>query len=165
MTVPELLWLSETAAKYKQIVELGSFKGRSTVVMAKSTSGKVWAVDDWKGPRQTAKAVDGHWVEYNEDHTNLFNEFRENVSELSNVEAVVSDHAAAIVPITPDMVFVDGDHEYESVKRDILTWKARLPKGGLLCGHDRNWPGVEQAIRELLPEWKPAPGTLWSCEL
>jgi hypothetical protein len=56
------------------------------------------------------------------------------------------------------MVFIDGAHDYESVKRDILTWSARLRPGGLLCGHDRNQPGVRRAIDELLPGWRSAPG-------
>lgn len=162
MTIPELTWLSEQAAKHKNIVELGSFKGRSTVVMAKSTEGMVWAIDDWKGPRETAIAVNGEYVHYNVDHSELFEEFQSNTSKFSNIEAIISDHARAEVPVQPDMVFVDGDHRYEAVKRDIEKWMPRLKDGGLLCGHDRNWPGVEQAIKELLPSWTPGPGTLWS---
>ncbi len=165
MTIPELDWLSDRAAQYKQIVELGSFKGRSTVIMARSTAGMVWAVDDWHGPRNTARiGNEGRYVEYDADHTTLFNEFKENTSDLSNIQPVISDHAKAEVPIQPDMVFVDGDHEYDSVKRDILMWKQRLAPGGLLCGHDRDWEGVRRAIDELLPGWKPEAGSIWSCQ-
>lgn len=165
MTIPELIWLTEQASQYKQIVELGSFKGRSTVAMAKSTAGKIWAVDDWKGPRNTALSVKGKWVKYNVDHSELFAEFKENIAGLDNVEPIISDHKSAEVPVQPDMVFVDGDHQYESVKHDILTWKQRMAPGGLLCGHDRDWEGVKKAIEELLPGWQPQPGSIWSYQI
>ena len=60
------------------------------------------------------------------------------------------------------MVFIDGGHEYEEVKRDILIWKERLRPGGLLCGHDVSWPGVRKALTELVPNWKQQAGELWS---
>ena len=63
------------------------------------------------------------------------------------------------------MVFIDGDHEYESVKRDIVLWKEKIASGGLLCGHDRDWDGVKQALAEVLPDWEPGPGSLWSVTL
>ena len=166
MTMPELEWLSEQASQRHNIVELGCFKGRSTVAMARSTPGKVWAVDDWKGPRRKAiVGADNKIVKYNVDHSTLLSEFRRNISQLENVECIVSDHALVSIPVTPDMVFIDGDHEYESVKRDIVLWKEKIASGGLLCGHDRDWDGVKQALAEVLPDWKPGPGTLWSVTL
>src|SRR5262249_29650597 len=109
--------------------------------------------------------VNGEYVHYDIDHRNLFSQFKANTSSLANIETIRMDHAEAEVPCDPDMVFIDGDHRYEAVKRDILKWQPKLKSGGLLCGHDRNWPGVEQAIQELLPSWKPGPGTLWSCQI
>ena len=46
-----------------------------------------------------------------------------------------------------DFVFIDADHSYEAVKKDILAWKDRT---GFLCGHDYGHPGVRQACDELL---------------
>lgn len=53
-----------------------------------------------------------------------------------------------------DFVFIDADHEYESVKADILAWK---PKTRLLCGHDYKetstmFNGVVRAVNELLTD-------------
>jgi hypothetical protein len=155
----ELAWLAEQAKDRKCIIEIGSYLGRSTVAMAENTKGTVIAVDDWCGPRD---------VEIPEEQRKeLYDAFCRNIEGLANVIAFKVNHAdiGALPSERPDMVFIDGEHDYESAKRDILTWKARLAPGGLLCGHDRNWEGVDKAIRELLPNWKPEPGSLWSCKL
>ena len=56
-----------------------------------------------------------------------------------------------------DFVFIDADHTYKCVKKDIETWMPRVRKGGLLCGHDYEnnqsdkW-GVKQAVDEFVTE-------------
>lgn len=37
-----------------------------------------------------------------------------------------------------DMVYIDGDHTYDAVMRDIRAWLPKLRDGGYLCGHDLN---------------------------
>jgi hypothetical protein len=63
------------------------------------------------------------------------------------------------------MIFIDGDHVYEAVKRDIVNAKAMLKAGGMLCGHDFDeaaHAGVVQAVKELVPGYAVAPGTtIW----
>ena len=62
----------------------------------------------------------------------------------------------------PDMVFIDGSHDYEQVKRDLLIWDARLAKHGLMCGHDSSWDGVKQALAEVHGSWEVIPLTdIW----
>jgi predicted O-methyltransferase YrrM len=52
-----------------------------------------------------------------------------------------------------DCIFIDGSHDYESVKRDICMWSRLVKKGGILCGHDYNIShfGVKDAVDELFP--------------
>lgn len=48
-----------------------------------------------------------------------------------------------------EFVYIDGKHDYESVKADIEGWWPILAKGGVLAGHDFNNPDVEKAVMEL----------------
>jgi SAM-dependent methyltransferase len=44
--------------------------------------------------------------------------------------------AAGFEPGTFDFVYLDGNHHYEFVRRDLQDWAALLKPGGLLFGHD-----------------------------
>lgn len=55
-----------------------------------------------------------------------------------------------------DFVYIDAQHDYPSIKRDIELWHSKVRLGGLLCGHDylsgiHNGQeyGVQQAVDEL----------------
>ena len=50
-----------------------------------------------------------------------------------------------------DFVFIDADHAYESVRKDILAYLPKVRKGGILAGHDyvESQPGVRKAVDEI----------------
>ena len=50
---------------------------------------------------------------------------------------------------TLDFVFIDADHSYEGVCRDIQAWLPKVKSGGWIGGHDYGdpaFPGVERAV-------------------
>ena len=56
-----------------------------------------------------------------------------------------------------DLVFIDGDHTYQQVKKDIQMWLPHIVEGGIICGHDygwEKWPGVKQAFDEEMAEFE-----------
>ena len=61
----------------------------------------------------------------------------------------------AKVPFDFDFVFIDADHTYEAVKKNIHDYLIRVADGGLLCGHDYDnkqsdkW-GVKKAVDEFV---------------
>ncbi|OEU68393.1 MAG: hypothetical protein BBJ57_02185 [Desulfobacterales bacterium PC51MH44] len=61
--------------------------------------------------------------------------------------------AEKIEPETFDFVFIDADHNYEGVKRDILAWKSKIKQGGFLMGHDANLPSVAKAVKECCSDY------------
>jgi len=69
------------------------------------------------------------------DLTELFNERR---------WLVVGDSVSTSVWIADeclDFVFIDGDHSYEGVLRDLISWWPKVRKGGLISGHDYGGKG------------------------
>lgn len=53
-----------------------------------------------------------------------------------------------------DFAFIDANHTYEFVSRDIAAILPKMKKGGVLAGHDYNLhhPGVMQAVNEAFVE-------------
>lgn len=168
MSEPELLWLAEQAQTRKVIVEIGSFLGRSTRALADNTRGFVYAVDDFYGPRDVHNIWSAH-------RKLIFDLFLENMSGLQGkLNVVRKDHASlenSDIPFSPDMVFIDGDHQQESVERDIKYWLARMNPGGLICGHDyhdreEDFPGVRNSVKKFFPVFSVAPNTsIWFAEV
>ena len=162
MRPEELTWLAERAQVREVIVEMGSHLGRSTRALADNIvpTGLVFAVDDWRGQSEFIGNI---------PDVVMFGLFCENVLDLINagiVQIVKVDHAKLLEEISvsqsPDMVFIDGDHAYESVSRDIKNWLSLMAKGSLLCGHDYDWDTVRQAVDELVPKRQLVDGTsLW----
>ena len=60
-----------------------------------------------------------------------------------------------------DIVFIDADHSYEAVKKDILKYTPKLKTGGLLTGHDIDYPGVNKAVNEIIKDFDVGPNYVW----
>lgn len=158
MTFEEQLFLFETARQMESVIELGSWKGKSTYALCKSGCPSITAIDTWKGSEFEENAH----VEAKTE--TVFEEFQRNTKEFKNLKIIRSDINLAI-NIVPDksvdMVFIDAGHTYEEVKNDIQKWKGKAKI--LLCGHDYcpAWSGVVQAVNEELGGPDEIHGTIW----
>ncbi len=68
-----------------------------------------------------------------------------------------SDDAVHLIPNGVDFVFIDGDHRYGQVTRDIKNYEPKVRKGGIVCGHDYNaksFTGVTKAVDDYAREHK-----------
>lgn len=55
--------------------------------------------------------------------------------------------AKRVQDASQDFVFIDANHDYESVRDDIEAWMTKVRPGGLLCGHDYNSVYFEGCVR------------------
>lgn len=164
MTKTELRWLASKAKRATVTVEAGCWKGRSTRVLADNTKGKVYAVDPWGGDYLNEDGT------LNEIRTNVFDIFQSNLSDhiksgkVIPIQSTFVDSVSKITD-TPDFIFIDGDHRYQTVLADIAAAKSILKPKGILAGHDfghPDWPGVEQAARELIPKFEVRDSIWWT---
>jgi len=63
-----------------------------------------------------------------------------------------SDFAGMLEGKDFDFIFIDGAHDYDSVRYDIKVAFSALKPGGFLCGHDFHSEGfgVMRAVNELI---------------
>lgn len=64
-----------------------------------------------------------------------------------------------------DFVFLDADHAYKSVVRDINDWKPKIKKGGYIMGHDWYQGPVKKAVKEVLGFVEIHPDNVWLQEV
>ena len=53
-----------------------------------------------------------------------------------------------------DYVYIDGEHSYEAVKRDLNNYFCKIKIGGYIIGDDYGWAGIMPAVQEFLQEHK-----------
>lgn len=154
LSVPEASALYELAHEAKgPIVEIGSWKGRSTAVLAlASMEGNyqpVYAVDAFSPVLQTAT---GNVTPASSPELLRANLDAAGVNGLVNIIAKSSQEAASEVPDSIDVLFVDGAHDYESAKRDLVLYLPKVRFGGRVAIHDCHEadPGVVQAVDEVM---------------
>lgn len=123
-----------TRARNKKIwLEVGSFFGESAAIML--------------GHRFIEKlyCVDCRIYDYLK--LRLANDIKTNRCEIHELLSAQASEVLGNI----DVVYIDAEHTYDSVKSDIAKWYPKISSGGALCGHDYSpsiWPGVVQAVDE-----------------
>jgi predicted O-methyltransferase YrrM len=137
------------------IVEIGSFRGRSTIVLATACAPDVAviAIDPQAGNDRGPQEIDGFDAEAADDHE-VFNDNLRRAGVADHVRHVrkFSDEALDDVEGAIDVLYIDGAHRYGPALADIRSWGDRVADGGALLIHDSfSSVGVTMAIlRQLM---------------
>ncbi len=141
------------------ILEIGAFKGDSTLHMATLLRNRssvrdveFYVVDTWKGTPSEPDLMKAQEVE------DLFPTFwkrmqHEGVTRNMFPMQVTSDAAALYFKAMFSFVFIDGDHSYDQVYRDVSNYITKVCRGGVIAGHDYDWGTVRLAVRNAVKEF------------
>ena len=141
-----------------KILEIGSFTGASAVVMGKAIHNKgitLFCCDPWT---DYTCQEDFAGMEHSRiaDNISILSQFSLNTAflgtQLKMLRGFYSDFADMLKGMDFDLIFIDGAHDYASVRADILMSLPALKPGALLTGHDFHscGHGVRQAVNELI---------------
>jgi predicted O-methyltransferase YrrM len=138
------------------IVEIGSFRGRSTIVLASAAppAADVVAIDPHAGNDRGPEEISGFEAAADADHdVFLANLEAAGVAERVTHMRMFSDAALGELKGDVDVLYIDGAHRFAPARADIRDWGARVTDGGMLLIHDSfSSVGVTLAIlRELVP--------------
>ncbi|MCD6109210.1 class I SAM-dependent methyltransferase [bacterium] len=129
------------------IVEIGSWKGKSTVCLGEGSKDgnkiEIYAIDPHTGSSRHKDSHEKIWT---------FNEFKKNIED-----AQVDDIVEPIVKTSEDaskdfnkpvaFIFIDGAHDYDFIRLDFDVWFPKVVEGGVMAFHDTiGWPGVKKVV-------------------
>lgn len=131
------------------IVEVGVYEGKSFgyLLCEMVNAGKqfnITAVDSFTFTGKNGKSI--------------LDNFIENMKPVDGLYKIIKDlswnAASNFEDESIDFAFLDADHIYTSIKKDILAWLPKIKKGGIIAGHDycNEHPGVIQAVDEIFGE-------------
>ncbi len=156
-----LALMAEQGPGVGAIVEIGSFKGRSTCWLAygAKSAGRetVTAIDPFTGSPEHQPGEELSDPDLAESGS-TFPVFEKNLRKMA-----LDDYVKPIVATSADaakdwdqpirLLFIDGDHSYEGSKLDFEVWSPHVVPGGLIALHDvGHWDGVTRFYQELLAE-------------
>lgn len=140
------------------VIEIGSWVGggstRHMGNLLREKQGKLYAVDTWLGnpAQQIGKERYDPVLSY------VYQQFLSNMIHWDLVDVVIpvrmrSTEAARALNVQPNLVYIDGEHSFESVYEDLSTWYPFVKNQGILCGDDwQTWSSVRMAVEKFASE-------------
>jgi hypothetical protein len=127
-----------------RIVEIGSFRGRSTIVLASAApdGAEVVAIDPHAGNDRGPQEWDGYEAEAAEDHeVFLRNLGAAGVADRVRHIRAFSGEAHREVDGSVELLWIDGAHRFRPALEDLRTWGDRVVPGGRMLVHD-SWSSI-----------------------
>jgi predicted O-methyltransferase YrrM len=141
LTRIEALGLFQCASKLSDnsvVVEIGTWKGKSTYCIAKGlSSGKIYSVDPFDGSAEQESASE---YAKKRGEIPLQKQFEDKMIELDVINKITpmkgfsKDFVGKFPQI--DFLFIDGDHSIEGCEFDFVNYSPYLKIGGYIAFHD-----------------------------
>jgi hypothetical protein len=119
------------------IVEVGVDRGEFSVALLNNWKGqKYYGIDPWSDKHN-------YGIFAGKDRTRDYNEAAARIQNANDeTEKIIlrgtSESEIDKIPNEIDFAYIDGNHYYEFVKKDINLFWPKIKQGGILAGHDWN---------------------------
>lgn len=134
-----VLW--DSARQAGTVVEIGSFRARSTIVLAAAAE-RVIAIDPHAGGDRGPQEIAADSARGDCDHEAfLANLERAGVRDRVRHVRRPSQEAIGEVDGPVHLLWIDGAHRFGPARADIVGWGARVPAGGRMLVHDA-WSSI-----------------------
>jgi predicted O-methyltransferase YrrM len=141
-----------------RILEIGSYQGGSTLAMGHAISGskiELYCLDPWSNYLDQGDFADFERSKISDDFR-IINNFIKNTAFIGDNLRMLRGKTSAFAELLEgkgfDFIFIDGAHDYDSVRFDIKVAFSALKPGGFVCGHDYHSEGhgVVRTVNELI---------------
>jgi predicted O-methyltransferase YrrM len=133
------------------VVEIGVFQGGNALRLLKLNLERLYLVDPYKTYNQY-KADKIAYVQAQLDEAqNIMRERISNHPLKDKVTIIIKDSIEGSKEFEDeffDYVYIDGNHSYGSVQKDLEAWYPKVKKGGFLAGHDYITMPTAKAVNE-----------------
>ena len=110
---------------------------------------KLYCIDSWthidKAPFEAGRPQEWQDIMYNTAVKRL-----DSYGDKAKILKMPSDDAISYVPDDVDFVWIDGNHEKEQVRRDVVNWLPKVKEGGIFGGHDYQIEYIREIVKEEL---------------
>ena len=117
-------------------VEVGVWKGRFSSEILRKNPKELHLIDPWSHQKFP-------WVKWAKGYKKTEQIYQEVVKKFQNDTRVKIHRKNSTDVNFPsnyfDWVYIDADHSYDSVIKDLLHWIRFVKRGGYICGDDYTW--------------------------
>ena len=90
---------------------------------------------------------------------NFYKKYNQNVIDCEVRDFIIDIQKPSIEAVKEfednsiDFMFIDGDHHYNAVIKDLNLWYPKIKRGGIFSGYDIGHPGVIKALNEFTKKY------------
>lgn len=135
--------------------EVGVAEGRFSHDLLEAGLDVLYMVDNWS--TIAGQRGDGGFPQ--NWHDSNFSQAQKATEPWANKRIILEGMSTKMAAAVPDnylgLVYLDADHSYHGVARDLSAWYPKLVKGGIMAGHDYLntaygvWPAVWSFVNGL----------------
>jgi len=136
--------------------EIGVYRGRNADNILSHTDAFLYLIDPWdleqyEGDDTGDCVAEGTQEELKKAKEECLERLKKHSIE-TDYSIIQRDHREVELEEKLDFVFLDGVHTYKGTIQQILQWYPQVKDGGLVIGHDWDYPDYDFKVKEAVTD-------------